>query len=59
MRKLVIKIQALLSPSSILNAICKNQQQLNQNQSEPQGVSDGVSITVCPHAAGNASPTLN
>ncbi len=49
------KNQAPLAPPTALNAICKNPLHPNQsNQSEPGGVSDGVSIHAPAHAAGSS-----
>ncbi len=49
--------QTPLAPPSAPKAICKNPPRPNQNnQSEPGGVSDGVSITVPAYAAGSSPP---
>ncbi len=51
------KKQAPLAPPTAPNATCKNPLRLNQNnQSEPGGVSDGVSITACAHVVGSSPP---
>ncbi len=51
------KNQAPLDPPTAPDTICKKSLQPDQNnQSEPEGVSDGVSVIAPAHAAGISPP---